>query len=86
MPKSFNASFGDLPYADKREHYNGQNLLARSLHERAYDHNPGFLHFVEQTSLPFHPHASFIKADLDDRQELYRLLAEHCLEPEPTRR
>jgi hypothetical protein len=33
LPKSFNASYGDLPYAEKREHYLGQNLLARSLHE-----------------------------------------------------
>ena len=33
LPKSFNASYGDLPYEKKREHYNSQNLLARSLHE-----------------------------------------------------
>jgi hypothetical protein len=35
LPKSFNASYGDLPYAEKREHYagHGQNLLARSLHD-----------------------------------------------------
>jgi hypothetical protein len=32
LPKSFNASYGDLPYAEKREHYFGQNLLAKSLH------------------------------------------------------
>lgn len=82
LPKSFNASFGDLPYADKRDHYNSQNLLARSLHEKAYDHNPGFLRFVEQTGLPFHPHATFLKADLDDRQELYRLLAEQIWSPD----
>jgi hypothetical protein len=82
LPKSFNASFGDLPYADKRDHYNSQNLLARSLHEKAYDHNPGFLRFVEQTALPLHPHATFRKADLDDRQELYRLLAEQIWSPD----
>jgi uncharacterized protein DUF262/uncharacterized protein DUF1524 len=81
LPKRINASFGDLPYAEKREHYNGQNLLARSLHEGAYDHNPGFLRFVEQTGLPFHPSATFMKADLDDRQELYRLLAEQIWSP-----
>ncbi len=81
LPKSFNASFGDLPYAQKREHYNGQNLLARSLHESCYDHNPGFRRFLEQASLPFRPHASFLKADLDDRQELYRVLAEQIWSP-----
>lgn len=76
LPKSFNASFGDLPYTEKREHYNGQNLLARSLHDGAYAHNPGFLRFVEESGLPFRPHATFTKADLDHRQELYRLLAD----------
>lgn len=35
LQKSFNASYGDLPYAEKRDHYNSQNLLARSLHEKA---------------------------------------------------
>jgi len=81
LPKSFNASFGDLQYAEKRDHYNSQNLLARSLHEAAYDHNPGFLRFVEQSALPFQPHATFTKAAVEDRQELYRLLAEQIWSP-----
>ncbi len=72
LPKSFNASYGDLPYAKKREHYDSQNLLARSLHEEAYDHNPGFLRFIGESGLPFRPHPEFRKADLDARQELYR--------------
>ena len=71
LPKSFNASYGDLPYAEKREHYLGQNLLARSLHERPYDHNPGFLRFLEESGLPFRAHPEFKKADLDARQVLY---------------
>jgi hypothetical protein len=76
LPKSFNASYGDLPYVEKREHYVGQNLLARSLHERAYDHNPGFIRFIESSGLAFRAHAQFKKADLDARQTLYRNLAE----------
>ena len=76
LPKSFNASYGDLPYAEKREHYVGQNLLARSLHERAYDHNPGFKRFIEQSELTFKPHSAFKKDDLDERQALYQKLAE----------
>ena len=76
LPKSFNASYGDLPYVDKREHYVGQNLLARSLHERAYDHNPGFIRFIESSGLAFRAHAQFKKADLDTRQKLYQNLAE----------
>jgi uncharacterized protein DUF1524/uncharacterized protein DUF262 len=76
LPKSFNASYGDLPYAEKREHYLGQNLLARSLHEGAYNHNPGFKRFIELSGLAFRAHANFKKADLDARQELYGNLAE----------
>ncbi len=79
LPKSFNASYGDLPYEGKEgklEHYYGQNLLAQSLHPRGYEHNPGFLRFVETSKLPFRAHEHFKKADLDARQELYVLLAE----------
>lgn len=82
LPKSFNASYGDLVYAEKREHYNSQNLLARSLHEKAYDHNPGFLHFLQESGLRFRAHAEFKKADLDARQELYQKLAEEIWSPD----
>lgn len=82
LPKSFNASYGDLPYAEKRGHYQSQNLLACSLHEHAYDHNPGFRRFIEKSGLPFHAHAEFKKMDLDERQELYRRLAERVWDPE----
>ena len=81
LPKSFNASYGDLPYAEKREHYVGQNLLARSLHEKAYDHNPGFRRFIEVSGLPFRAHAQFKKVDLDARQALYQKLAERIWNP-----
>jgi hypothetical protein len=82
LPKSFNASYGDLPYAEKRKHYLKQNLLAQSLHEEAYEHDPGFLRFVKESGLPFRPHPEFKKADLDARQDLYRRLAEQIWSPE----
>src|SRR6266508_21977 len=72
VPKSFNASYGDMPYSEKRSHYNSQNLLARTLCDEAYDHNPGFLGFVRDSGLQFQPHREFKKADLDSRQVLYR--------------
>jgi hypothetical protein len=81
LPKSFNASYGDLPYVDKREHYLKQNLLAQSLHEKAYEHDPGFRRFVDDSNLSFQPHAQFNTADLDMRQELYRKLAEQIWSP-----
>jgi hypothetical protein len=69
-------------YADKRDHYYGQNLLAQSLHEKAYTHDPGFRRFMDKTGLPFRAHPEFKKADLDARQALYRALAEQIWNPE----
>lgn len=86
LPKSFNASYGDKTYAEKREHYFGQNLLAQSLNESAYEHNPGFRRFREKSGLSFQPHAEFKKADLDARQELYREIAEQIWSPDALRR
>lgn len=82
LPKSFNASYGDLPYGEKRGHYLSQNLLARSLHEQAYERNPGFRKFISESGLPFRPHGAFKKEDLDARQELCRQLAERIWAPE----
>ncbi len=82
LPKSFNASYGDMPYEDKLDHYYGQNLLAQSLHEKAYDHDPGFRRLREETGLPFRPHSNFKKADLDARQDLYRRIAELVWNPQ----
>jgi uncharacterized protein DUF1524 len=81
LQKSFNASFGDLPFAEKRGHYLKQNLLAQSLHENAYEHNPGFLRFIKEHALPLQPHHEFKKKDLDARQALYQRLAEELWNP-----
>jgi len=82
LPKSFNASYGDLPYKKKLDHYLKQNLLAQSLHKKAYERSPGFLRFVKNSGLPFKAHSDFKKVDLDERQELYRRLAEAIWNPE----
>lgn len=81
LPKAFNASYNDLPYVEKREHYVKQNLLAQSLHELAYERNPGFLAFVRRSGLPFKPHREFRKADFDERQFLYQQIAERLWDP-----
>ena len=85
LPKSFNASYGGKPYAEKREHYFGQNLLAQSLYETAYDHNPGFRKFREESGLRFQSDTEFKKADLDARQKLYHEMAEQIWSPEALR-
>lgn len=82
LPKSFNASYGDLTYAEKLGHYNAQNLLARSLHAQCYDHNPGFIRFKEESGLSFAAHEQFNKADLEARSLLYRQIAERIWNPE----
>lgn len=82
LPKQFNASYGDLPYREKLPHYRTQNLLAHSLHEECYTRNPGFVRFVSESKLPFHPIAQFKKDDLDERSVLYRLLAERVWNPQ----
>ncbi len=82
LPKSFNASYGDLPYACKRKHYIKQNLLAQSLHEGAYERDPGFDRFLQDSGLPFKAHPQFRRADLDARQVLYQRLAEKIWSPD----
>lgn len=82
LPKSFNASYGALPYVQKLPHYNTQNLLARSLHPQAYQHNPGFATFMQESGLPFQQHPQFKKADLDQRGVLYRSIAERIWDPD----
>jgi len=76
LPKSFNASYGDMPYEDKLPHYYGQNLLAASLNSQAYERNPGFQRYIERSNLPFRSHDNFGISDLDDRQHLYIEIAE----------
>jgi uncharacterized protein with ParB-like and HNH nuclease domain len=82
LPKSFNASYGALPYSEKLKHYNAQNLLARSLHPECYDHNPGFLAFVKESNLPFAPTEQFGKADFEERRQLMQRIAERIWNPE----
>lgn len=82
LPKSFNASYGDLTYGEKSPHYVGQNLLAKSLHPQCYKHNPGFLRFVEVSGLPFRPHPEFKKSDLEARTALFQQIAEKLWDPD----
>jgi hypothetical protein len=81
LPKSFNGSYGDLPYIDKLKYYFGQNLLAKSLHKDCYEHNPGFLRFIKDHGLSFKDHAIFKIKDIEERQELYTKIAEILWSP-----
>ena len=85
LPKKFNASYGAKPYIEKLEYYYGENLLARSLNEKAYSHDSGFSDFCEESGLDFHYHAKFKKKDLEARQKLYCNIAEQVWNPENLR-
>lgn len=76
LPKKINASLNDKAYSDKLEHYQSENLLARSLHPMCYVHNPGFLKLKEETGLPFKAFTEFKKANFDERFSLYKAIAE----------
>lgn len=81
LPRGFNQSFGDKPYHEKLGDYFGQNLLIKSLNEQCYHNNPSFLNYINRSGLPFRPHTDFKKAELDARQELYRLICEEIWSP-----
>lgn len=76
LPKKINASLNDKAYNDKLEHYQSENLLARSLHPMCYVHNPGFLKLKAETGLPFKAFTEFKKANFDERFSLYKGIAE----------
>lgn len=78
LPKSFNASFGALPFKEKVGKYFGQNNLAKSLSEQAYKHNPNFLKQISGSNLDFKPYsdAAFTRKAIEERQSLYFDLAE----------
>ena len=81
LPGPDNASYSDMTFEQKVNHYAKQNLLAQSLHPIAYDKKPGFRNFRKATGLPFTDKEEFKKADLDDRQALYIALANQCWSP-----
>lgn len=82
LPKTFNASYGDMPYEKKLPHYFGQNLLAKSLHPDAYTNNPKFKKLISTTGLPFQPYPEgFTKDSIDERQDLYQRILELIWDP-----
>ncbi|NRD76595.1 DUF262 domain-containing protein [Bacillus sp. BRMEA1] len=72
LPKDKNRSYQDMEYIKKVTKYDSENLLARTLNDNCYSNNPLFLRFMKDKNLPFKPYADFNKADLNERQELYK--------------
>ena len=76
LPRGTNQSYGDQPYEQKKAHYIKENLLVKSLCPLAYENNPNFLKLKTAFNLPFQPHDTFKKEDIEARQELYRMICE----------
>jgi uncharacterized protein with ParB-like and HNH nuclease domain len=82
LPDDFNRSYGKKGYKEKLDGYLGQNVLAKTLHPKWYENNPSFLKYKDSSGLPFKPYPdAFTKANLDERQELYRLICEEIWSP-----
>ena len=77
-----NQSLGGNLYEDKVEYYPTDNLLACSLHEKAYKHKPRFNRFISSSDLPFESYSHFGIAELKKRRWLYKRLAEKIWDPE----
>lgn len=72
-----NQSFGDLEYSKKLPYYELQpSILARSLCKKQYEHETGFLSFIDKSKLPIKAHDEFNKRDLDEHGILYSIICE----------
>jgi hypothetical protein len=81
LPRGVNQSLNDLPYEQKAFVYATHNLLVRSLTEQGYQNNPSFRAYIKRSGLPFRPYTHFTKLELDQRQDLYRQIAEEIWDP-----
>ena len=77
LPNGTNQSYNDLPYENKLVHYVKENLLVKSLTPLAYENNPNFISLNKRLGNKFKPHTQFKKQDVEERQDLYRVLCEH---------
>lgn len=76
LPRGTNQSYSDKPYEIKKQHYIKENLLVKSLCPLTYENNPNFKKLITEHGLPFKPHETFKKADLEERQALYQAICE----------
>lgn len=73
LTRDKNRSYQDMKYAEKVQKYTGDNVLAQSLNDVAYSHNPQFLTVAEKYG--FKAISDFGKQSIADRAEIYMRLA-----------
>lgn len=76
VPNGTNQSYSAMTYTKKVEHYLKENLFVQSLHPTAYKNYPNFLGMANSLGLAFRAHPAFLKADMDDRQNLVQRICE----------
>ncbi|HAS3130124.1 DUF262 domain-containing protein [Vibrio parahaemolyticus] len=84
LPRGTNQSYSDKLYVEKLPHYIKENLLVKSLHPLTYENNPNFNKLSSCSGLAFKAHPEMKTADIKERCDLYRQIAEQiwCLEEE----
>lgn len=81
LPKSFNHSYGAMPYEEKVAHYLEQNSLAQTLNEMFYTNNPGAKRLIQQ-NVPFQAFKHFGPKELEEREKAIAALAEQVWNPD----
>lgn len=79
LTSDHNRSYQDMPYERKRIQYLGDNILAQSLSQGAYQNNPKFLQLAGEYG--FKPYQRFDKVAIRDRLHLYMHLAKSIWNP-----
>lgn len=82
LPADVNRSYQSKPFGKKAPHYAKQDLYSASLTAAAYQHQPQFTAFVEESGLPFHPYEKFGTAEQRARRDLVLALAELVWSPD----
>lgn len=72
LPRSKNRSLQDKSYNEKRLKYLGDNVLAQTLCNEIYEHNPQAQTFITTSGLPFKGYEIFNKSSFKERQDLYK--------------
>jgi hypothetical protein len=85
LPEKVYRSLQAKPYAQKRDKYLADNLLAGSLHPATYGNNPGFTNWSAREGLPFKAYDDFTVEAIEERQDLYWRLSQLVWSPERIR-
>ena len=85
IPSRENRAIGKLTYEQKLPQYLKHNQLAASLNPAAYERDPAFCSFREDSKLLLKPCREFGKRELHERQRLYEQIAGQVWSPERIR-